>query len=86
MRHEDFTMGAEFTCGDQRWRCTDIGTRVIVAICLSEACVASFRNGCIETKVLSKDEAETEGWFNGPPYVVAETVFDEDDMEGCEPA
>ncbi|WP_201274196.1 hypothetical protein [Microvirga brassicacearum] len=25
------------------------------------------------------------GWFNGPPYAVAETVFDEDDLEACEP-
>ncbi len=22
-------------------------------------------------------------WFNGPPYAVAECVFDEDDIEGC---
>jgi hypothetical protein len=25
-------------------------------------------------------------WYNGPPYAVAETVFDEYDFEGCEPA
>ena len=24
-------------------------------------------------------------WFNGPPYAVAEVVFDEDDREGCWP-
>jgi hypothetical protein len=24
--------------------------------------------------------------YNGPPYAVAESVFDEYDMEGCEPA
>ena len=34
MAHGDFTIGGEFTCGGKRWRCTDIGTRVIVAICL----------------------------------------------------
>lgn len=22
-------------------------------------------------------------WFNGPPYTVAEVVFDEGDLEGC---
>ena len=22
-------------------------------------------------------------WYNGPPYAVAETVFDEYDIEGC---
>jgi hypothetical protein len=25
-------------------------------------------------------------WYNGPPYAVMETVFDEYDFEGCEPA
>jgi hypothetical protein len=25
-------------------------------------------------------------WYNGPPYAVAETIFDENDIEGCEPA
>jgi hypothetical protein len=25
-------------------------------------------------------------WYNGPPYAVVETVFDEYDFEGCEPA
>ena len=24
-------------------------------------------------------------WYHGPPYAVAETVFDEDDLEACEP-
>src|SRR5208282_6517446 len=25
-------------------------------------------------------------WYNGPPYAVAESIFDEYDIEGCEPA
>ena len=25
-------------------------------------------------------------WYNGPPYAVAEHVFDEDDFEGCDRA
>ena len=25
-------------------------------------------------------------WYNGPPYAVVESVFDEDGVEGCEPA
>jgi len=24
-------------------------------------------------------------WYNGPPYAVAEHVFDEDDQEHCQP-
>jgi hypothetical protein len=26
------------------------------------------------------------GWYNGPPYAVAEHLFDEDGIEDCEPA
>ena len=35
MVHGDFTEGDEFICGDRRWRCTDVGRRTIVAVCLS---------------------------------------------------
>jgi hypothetical protein len=30
--------------------------------------------------------AEAEGWFEGPPYAVVETVLDENDIEDCGPA
>ena len=70
MKHCDFHIGTEFECGGKRWRCTDIGTRVIVAICL--------------TNELSITHRERDGWFNGPPYAVAEFVFDEDDILACE--
>jgi hypothetical protein len=33
--------------------------------------------------VIGGAEAEAQGWLNGPPYAVAESVFDEDDFEGC---
>lgn len=32
MRHADFRIGTEFSSATGRWRCTDVGTRVIVAI------------------------------------------------------
>ena len=32
---------------------------------------------------LNRAQAEAEGWFNGPPYAVAEHVFDENDQQGC---
>ena len=65
MRHEEFKIGMEFTTagGLSRWRCTDIGTRVIVAIQIEPG----------------KDPS----WYNGPPYAVAEFVFDEDDIVAC---
>jgi hypothetical protein len=28
-------------------------------------------------------EALADGWFNGPPYAVAESVFDEHDITDC---
>lgn len=46
-------------------RCTDIGTRTIIAI---------------------KIENEPDWYYEGPPYGVVETVFDEFDIDGCSPA
>ncbi|WP_218511996.1 hypothetical protein [Variovorax sp. dw_308] len=37
MNHSDFTIGGEFWCGGAKWRCTDKGTRVIIAIKLEHA-------------------------------------------------
>jgi hypothetical protein len=64
MRHEDFKIGMLFECSDHRWRCSDIGSRTVVAFRL--------------------DHEDDPSWYKGPPYAVAETVFDEYDQEGCE--
>jgi hypothetical protein len=65
MKHSDFKIGTEFTtaAGSMRWRCTDVGTRVIVAIHITDL---------------------TQEWLSGPPYAILESVFDENDIEGCE--
>ena len=81
MNHSDFIIGGTFWCADRQWRCTDIGGRVIVAMRIDSVEVGSDTPALRRT--LSGGEAEAEGWFNGPPYAVAETVFDEDSMEGC---
>jgi Arc/MetJ-type ribon-helix-helix transcriptional regulator len=81
MRHADFRIGGVFWCDSRQWRCTDIGTRVITAIRLDHVDVESTAPG--QRRTLSRSEAEAEGWFNGPPYAVAETVFDEYDIKGC---
>jgi len=67
MKHADFAIGTQFTTdrGLRHWRCTDVGTRVVVAI-----------------RVMPDDPDPS--WYHGPPYAVAEHVFDENDMEGCE--
>lgn len=62
MVKEGFQIGLEFYTASGKWRCTDIGTRVIVAIKLDQT---------------------DESWYNGPPYAVAEIVFDEYDFGGC---
>ena len=36
MTKDEFQIGIEFYSGDKQWRCTDIGTRTIAAICLSD--------------------------------------------------
>lgn len=63
MRHADFHIGLEFVAtAGLRWRCTDIGTRTILAVQLNKP-------GPI--------------WYQGPPYIVSETVFDEYDIKRC---
>ena len=62
MTKNDFIIGESFFTGSGEWRCTDIGTRIIVAIKL--------------------DQEDTRN-YNGPPYSIVETVFDEYDFGGC---
>jgi hypothetical protein len=85
MEHSDFSIGLEFWCGNKRWRCTDIGTRVVVAICLEPRDMVRLeidpedKTKRIETRYVSNDLRD----LNGPPYGVAESVFDEYDVEAC---
>ena len=85
MQHCDFAIGLEFRCAEKRWRCTDVGTRVIVAISLEPRDMARLEPGLngnskrIETRYASTDPRD----LNGPPYGVAESVFDEYDVESC---
>ena len=62
MTKDEFQIGHMFYTPAGEFLCTDIGTRVIVAIKLDQ-----------------KDDS----WYNGPPYAVAEHVFDEYGMPGC---
>jgi hypothetical protein len=63
MKHSDFEIGLEFYTASGKWRCTDLGSRTVIAIKL--------------------DHPDDISWSNGPPYAVAESVFDEYDLEGC---
>jgi len=85
MNHSDFRIGLEFWCGDKRWRCTDVGTRVITAISLEphEVVELSTPRDSSETPRMRSYITTDPNWLIGPPYKVAETVFDEYDIEGC---
>jgi hypothetical protein len=86
MERSDFRIGAEFICSGIRYRCTDIGSRTILAIQVDEATVAAKEAGePVTTRTISGQEAQAIGWFDGPPYSVIEHVFDENDQEVCEP-
>ena len=81
MNHSDFALGMIFWCSGRQWRCTDLGTRTVIAIRIDSVEVGSTVPELRRTLVSS--EAAAEGWFNGPPYAVAESVFDENDLAGC---
>lgn len=83
MKHADFQIGTEFFTETGRWRCTDVGTRVITAISLEPRHMVRMRGDAhgdqTEESFVSNDPLD----LVGPPYMVVENVFDEDDVEGC---
>ena len=89
MTLDRFAIGREFLCGVRRWRCTDIGTRIVAAILVDPEAEMTFmrmeRGRKPEPYTLTGAQAAAEGWFDGPPYAVVEHAFDEYDLEGCEP-
>ncbi len=85
MKREDYVIGQDFWMGGRRWRCTDIGTRVVTAICLEEPkqVLRSDRQG--HQELVNITDEQRKSWHRGPPYAVEEDVIDEYDMEGCAP-
>jgi len=83
MEHSDFTIGMTFFTATGPWRCTDIGTRVIVAIVLKPRnmvrCTLGVAGTLLKESFISDDPRDLEG----PPYGVVEIVFDEADLDGC---
>jgi hypothetical protein len=84
MQLSEFTISGTFWCSGRQRRCTDIGTRTAIAIRIDIVDVGGANPELQRT--LSQAEAEADGGFNGPPYAVAEVVFDEDDMPACSPS
>ncbi|WP_395696628.1 hypothetical protein [Methylocella sp.] len=83
MDRDSFHIGLEFWSDGRRYRCTDVGSRVIVAIRVDSAEIATSDGVTLTTRKISGEQADAEGWFSGPPYGVLEQVFDEDDLKIC---
>ncbi|WEJ11736.1 hypothetical protein [Sinorhizobium prairiense] len=83
MEHSEFHIGLDFWCGKGRWRCTDVGTRTVVAIRLDQFKTTAVDAGKAILESLTYEQANAAGWFIGPPYAVAELVFDENDLKSC---
>lgn len=84
MRHEEFRIGIEFWCDGRRWRRTDIGTRVVVGVCLeSHEVVTVVRNDRASSRTMTRTMTADDSWFAGPPYAVPEAVFDEHSIGDC---
>ena len=83
MRHSDFQIGTEFFTGAGKWRCTDVGSRVIVAISVEPRTLTRVHVGKsgkrVKQSFISNDPVD----LTGPPYMVAEHVFDEYGLQGC---
>jgi hypothetical protein len=65
--------------------CTDVGTRIITAISLEPHEVVEHSSSSESSKIPRTRRYVTTdpSWLSGPPYQVAEAVFDEYDIEGC---
>lgn len=61
MKHGDFTIGTEFLTATGSWRCTDVGTRTIVAIKLDGRDDKSWFAGppyAVQETVFDEDDFE----------------------------
>jgi hypothetical protein len=85
MNLSEFSIGVEFWCGEKKWRCTDIGTRVVTAICLEprQMVKAAIDDNDPTKSTTTRYRSDEPSDLNGPPYGVAECVFDEYDQEAC---
>ena len=83
VKHSEFFIGLEFFVAGGRRRCTDVGSRVIVAISLEPRELVRVwfdadGQRC-EERFMSDDPRD----LRGPPYMIIETVLDECDLPGC---
>ncbi|TPG61342.1 hypothetical protein EAH89_01980 [Roseomonas nepalensis] len=78
-----FGIGTAFSTGRALWRCTDIGTRSVAAVRIDRV-VTPRPLGEAQTWATDESAADPRKlsrWLNGPPYQLAEFLFDEGDLE-----
>lgn len=74
----DFYIGFEFYTETGRWRCTDVGSRTVIAISLEPHEIVTLHEDGNQTTEMQNGE----DLYYGPPYMIVEHVFNEYDMEG----
>lgn len=84
MNHSEFKIGERFACGGKTWQVTDVGTRVVIAVDLSPVEVTRTVTFLGRYQSVMKRLEGVDDWLSGPPYAIAEEVFDENDILGCE--
>jgi hypothetical protein len=82
MELSDFVIGETFWTQHGAFRCTDIGTRVVVAVKLGPREVSRAESVEGELRITRRIDDDA-SWFNGPPYAVEEVVFDENELVVC---
>lgn len=83
VKHSDFKIDTEFFTETGKWRCTDVGTRVIVAISLKPRAMARVRYDESGERIEDHSTSDDPRDLSGPPYMVVEHVFDEYGIAGC---
>lgn len=66
MTHAEFHIGLEFFTAAGRWRCTDLGSRVVVAIRLDQSDASWYNGPPYAVAELVLDEYDIEGCSTDP--------------------
>ena len=82
MELSDFAIGETFWTHAGAFRCTDIGTRVVVAVKLGPREISRAESVDGELRITKRIDDDP-SWLNGPPDAVEELVFDENELVGC---
>jgi hypothetical protein len=77
----EFVIGEMFWTHTGAFRCTDIGSCVVVAVPLGAREMARAERVDEEVRISRMDDDPS--WLHGPPYAVEEMVFDEHAQLGC---